>query len=558
MTPIVSMILTAVGTLAFLVVLNRLRRQRSGDSGERPWQTLADDVTPVSEIAAWFDARRTAAAWSDVVGDATWKDLEGDALFRALDYTDTPLGRQVLYRRLREPDAADTRALVHALATACADDHRTRDAIRRALRGHRGSGGYRLHRLLRDRDLVPRWAQLAPVITVLLAVGLLLLPTVPRALIVVIPLALIGLTVRLVGMSRVGAYIGPLRELAPVLRTAEHLAKLVDTLPLAVEQRAALRTMLRPNEVPLRRLRRIVRVVHPHFTLADDFLASAYEYVNLLLLLDINALLLSSRIMSEHRDALEQLCEAVGLIDVACAVAAYRSTRAWCPPTFVPETTSMRLTALQHPALADGVTNDVMLEQGRGLLLTGANMSGKSTLLRAIGVNVLLGRAIATCTAREAVLPVTQVYTSIGHADDLERGVSYFYAEAQAVATLLRAAECGPALFLFDELFRGTNAAERVAAAEAVLRHITCGTADGAKQWVALASHDLQLGDLLADCFDVAHLAVSADDTSLVFEYRLQAGPATTRTAITLLARCGVAATVLTAARARAAALEAS
>jgi hypothetical protein len=557
MTPIVSMILTAVGTLAVLIVINRLRRQRSGGSGERPWQTLADDDTPVSEIAGWFEERRATAVWADVVSDATWKDLEGDALFRALDFTDTPLGRQMLYMRLREPDAPDTRALVEALAVVCAEDHRIRTAVRGALRDHRGSGGYRLHRLLRDRDLLPRWARLAPYITALLVLGLLLMPTIPRALIVVLPLALAGLTVRLVGMSRVGSYIGPLRELAPVLRAAEQLAGLVDTLPMAPEQRAALCAMLRPS-VPLRQLRRIVRVVHPRFTLAEDVLASAYEYVNLLLLLDVNALLLCSRIMSRHHGALEQLCAAVGLFDVACAVAAYRSTRRWCTPTFATHTPTLRLLALQHPALPEGVTNDVVLERGRGLLLTGANMSGKSTLLRAIGVNVLLGRAIATCTAREAVLPVTHVLTSIGHTDDLERGVSYFYAEAQAVATLLRAAERGPALFLFDELFRGTNAAERVAAAEAVLRHITIGTAQGAPQWVALASHDLQLGELLADCFDVAHLAVSADGTSLVFEYRLQPGPATTRTALTLLARCGVAASVLTAARERAAALEAS
>jgi hypothetical protein len=105
-------------------------------------------------------------------------------------------------------------------------------------------------------------------------------------------------------------------------------------------------------------------------------------------------------------------------------------------------------------------------------------MSGQSTLLWALGANVLLAKALDICTADHAVIPATTVCTSIGHMDDLGRGVSYFYAEAEAIAEVLTEARRRRALFLFDELFRGTNAGERMAAAEMVMRAVLAGGPD--------------------------------------------------------------------------------
>ncbi len=560
MTPLLAGFGIAAAVVALLVALAMWHR-RGEHTGGRDWASRADDATSLDDVAAWFHHRRACAeahgdqahAW---VGDATWRDLEGDALFRAVDHTDSPLGRQALYAALRSPDAPRCRAAIDAVARACVAHPAVRDDIRRALRPHRGSGGYRMHVLVQDRDLAPRWASAAPVLAVALAGLLLGAPWRPHLLLVAVPLALVGITVSQVGLRDLGRYLGPMRELAPVLAAARRLAAVVEHLDLPRAERDALRAALQPEGVPLVPLARITRMVRPDFGAAEELLGSLYGYVNLVLLLDVNALWLTGRTLRRHRTALERLFATVGLVDVGCAVGALRTTRAWCAPEFAPQQRTLRFDALRHPTLPQGVANDVRLALGRGLLLTGANMSGKSTLLRAIGTNVLLARALATCTAQAAVLPCTDVCTSIGHADDLQRGVSYFYAEAQAVARLLRRADGAPALFLFDELFRGTNAAERIAAAEAVLRHITRGAGQRPAQWVALASHDLQLGDLLGDCFEVAHLAVATDGAALDFQFRLQPGPATTRTALALLAQCGVEAALLDSARQRAALLE--
>jgi DNA mismatch repair ATPase MutS len=185
------------------------------------------------------------------------------------------------------------------------------------------------------------------------------------------------------------------------------------------------------------------------------------------------------------------------------------------------------------------------------------DMSGQSTLLRALGANVLLAKALDTCTVDHALIPATTVCTSIGHTDDLGRGVSYFYAEAEAIAEVLTEARRRRALFLFDELFRGTNAGERMAAAEMVMRAVLAGGPDTGLQFAALATHDLQLGELLADCIRPLHLAVDSDGQTLRFHYTLAEGPARSRTALTLLRRLGVPDELIDAAARRAQELEA-
>jgi DNA mismatch repair ATPase MutS len=511
---------------------------------ELPWGSPANDPTPIAEIASWYrtDAAARAANGStaDDVPERTWRDLDGDTLLRGLDHTRTPLGRQRLYATMREPESATQRALIDDVAQRCSTDRDLRNRLIAALAHHHGSGGYRMWQLLAEQRLTTGWMRAAPLVTLLLLLLLSIVSFVPSVIVAIVPLAFVGLAVRLFGLSRIGAYIGPLRELAPVLRTARAVAQALDADAHADPSLRALVSDLRPAEVGLASVARWARLVNPDLVASNEILASLYEYINLVLLLDVNALVFVGESLARHRTAIDRVCRAVGTVDVALSVASFRSTGAWCRPTFQINGAALAFTALRHPLLRDGVPNDLTLSAGQGLLLTGANMSGKSTLLRALGVNVLMGRALATCSATSATLPITSVYTCIGHTDDLERGVSYFYAEAEAVAELLRRSAEQRALLLFDELFRGTNAAERLAAAEMTLRHVVAGGEKTGGQFVAIATHDLQLGDFLSDCFRSAHLTVSVDGASLHFAYTLASGPAQTRTALALLRQLGV------------------
>jgi DNA mismatch repair ATPase MutS len=175
-----------------------------------------------------------------------------------------------------------------------------------------------------------------------------------------------------------------------------------------------------------------------------------------------------------------------------------------------------------------------------GLLITGSNMSGKTTLMRAIGSNVVLALAGAPVAARTFTLSPLQVLTSMRVKDSLERGVSYFYAEVQRIKAVLDAAAAakGQALFLLDEILLGTNTRERQIASREVLRLLLGTGACG-----AVTTHDLSLA-VLADEPGMhvvnVHFRDHLEEGKMVFDYKLRRGVVDTTNAIRVLRMAGV------------------
>jgi DNA mismatch repair ATPase MutS len=289
------------------------------------------------------------------------------------------------------------------------------------------------------------------------------------------------------------------------------------------------------------------------WVVVSDLTGAIYEYFNMFLLLDATGVFFGLRDLNTHRDALMRVAGAVGEIDTAMSVAAWReSTRDWTRPRFHPKG-SLSLTDLRHPLIDEAVPNSIVLEQGSGVVVTGSNMSGKSTFLRTVGVNAILAQRLNTCLAREYSGPVIEVRSCIGGSDDLLSGKSYYLVEVESLLDLVRA--CGsdrPHLFLLDELFRGTNAVERVAAGHAILQELL----QSGQHIVIAATHDADLVDLSRESYAPYHFGDSIGPDGLVFEHRLKPGPATTRTAIALLRQSGAPERLLERATATANALD--
>lgn len=206
----------------------------------------------------------------------------------------------------------------------------------------------------------------------------------------------------------------------------------------------------------------------------------------------------------------------------------------------------MAAQALAHPLLplSNRVGNDLILDQGqRCLLLTGSNMAGKSTLLRALGMNVLLAQLGTPVCAGEFQCPKVEVLCAIQVTDSLESGASYFYAEVKRLAALLQRLRLPPSsdsqrLFLIDEIFRGTNNRERFLGSWQVISALLSTGAFG-----LLTTHDLALTSLERTVAGVRnfHLRETVSEQGVLeFDYLLRSGPCPTTNALIIMKQAGL------------------
>ncbi|MEP6991230.1 MAG: hypothetical protein ABJA80_09895 [bacterium] len=240
---------------------------------------------------------------------------------------------------------------------------------------------------------------------------------------------------------------------------------------------------------------------------------------------------------------------------IALATLAFENP-AWCMPTVVDDDTSPGMDAedAAHPLLAPDVAvpNPVHLGGRAALLvLTGSNMAGKTTYLRAVGLGALLAQAGGPVCASRMTLRRARVRTSVRIEDDLGSGVSLFLAEVTRLRDVVRDSEqpgSAPVLFLFDEILHGTNAADRRHASQVVLRRLLHG-----RSWGIVTTHDADLADGLLDATDgdvaarvqQGHFRESVErrdgEVRMSFDYQLRPGPTTSANARVILELTGLA-----------------
>ncbi|MDJ0838556.1 MAG: hypothetical protein QNK37_18710 [Acidobacteriota bacterium] len=199
--------------------------------------------------------------------------------------------------------------------------------------------------------------------------------------------------------------------------------------------------------------------------------------------------------------------------------------------------------AMGHPAIAEDkrVCNDYLMPaSGKLHLITGSNMSGKSTFLRTIGVNLLLARLGLPVCAERLRCSLPKLMTSIRIADSLAEGVSYFYAEVRRIKQILDViqADEGPVFYLLDEILKGTNSRERLIATKTMVTFLLQHNASG-----LITTHDLEL--LAVQEQDPNHITnyhfqESVRDDEMFFDYRLKPGKLTSTNALRLMKMAGV------------------
>jgi hypothetical protein len=201
---------------------------------------------------------------------------------------------------------------------------------------------------------------------------------------------------------------------------------------------------------------------------------------------------------------------------------------------------------LGHPLIDHDkrIANNFTLNPlGEVALVTGSNMSGKSTFLRTVGVNMVLAYAGSVVVAQSLSLAYFRLFTTLRINDSLAEGISYFYAEVRRLKALLdalRQPDALPLFFLIDEIFRGTNNRERLIGSRAYIQALV-GSGDTPQHGMGIVStHDLELTSLAGERVHNYHFSDSVTDGRMTFDYRLKHGPSLTTNALRIMALEGL------------------
>jgi DNA mismatch repair ATPase MutS len=255
------------------------------------------------------------------------------------------------------------------------------------------------------------------------------------------------------------------------------------------------------------------------------------ELIQAFLLLEVITLFRSLDELAGKSSAIITLFNYVGEIDTSISIASLRSGHMkTCRPLLQSSRKGLLAKNIYHP-LVDGCVRNSLTIMNKGILITGSNMSGKSTFLRTLAINSVLAQTIHTCFADEYHSSIVKQFSSIRIDDDIFQGKSYYFQEVSIMGSMLKQADMEHQnLFILDEVFKGTNTVERIAAAKAILSYLNKNN-----NLVIVSTHDVELTDMLRQEYDLYHFTETVEDNKLQFDHTLKKGPLKTRNAIRIL-----------------------
>lgn len=497
----------------------------------------------------WQELANTGAGLLPATHAYAWDiDLLGPgSLFQRIDVTHTERGERVLVDWLGSPGSSDDvrtrQAAIAELAKAVELRQELEASALLATDGQKLDAG-RFHELAQQPLLFEKAPWLMP-----LSIAL---PTITLAMYALGELSMIHnklwylpVVVQLVLLRTFSKHTRQTIELASarqgVVEAFEQMLIVVERARFEAPLLKALQAKLAVGSIPpsqhVARLRRWTGFAE----LRRQVLL--YIVVNPLTLWDLHVLAGLERWIRDVGRHTDAWFEALAELEALCSLATFAYAE---PSATFPEITAstepLHLPALAHPLLPSEsrVSNDLHTHgPGTALVITGSNMAGKSTLLRAVGVNIALALAGGPVCARDARVPRVRLRASMRADDSLQSGASYFHAELTKLRRVVENAEADPPIFfLLDELLRGTNARARHLGARAVLLHLTARHGSG-----LVATHDAMLGQLESEQpgrvqnFHFTDVIINGEMT---FDYALHPGIVRTSNALRLLAMAGI------------------
>lgn len=469
------------------------------------------------------------------IDDITWNDLEMDEIFMRMNHTRTSAGEEYLYHLLRSPEYHNAELTKREdIISQLQQNSDRRSELEFALYDIGKTDQISVYEFLcKAKELRPmkRWPHVISILLLLVCIALL--PVSPSAML----LAMFGV----MGINayfyykekgKVLSYLALFSFILGTIRQCNAICGI--PIPGCEKEQDRMREL----SGRFQKFARFSFLVSGGDSLSGSLFDSLFDYVRILFHVDLIKLGTMIQEVRRYEEELLELYDIIGYLDAMIAVASYRDMMGeYCVPCLEEhqgEKKYLKINELYHPLINHPVKNSI--DTQKSMLFTGSNASGKSTFLKAVAINVILSQTIHTVLADSYDACFYRVYSSMALRDDILSKESYFIVEIKSLKRIFAgiAKDSVPVLCFIDEILRGTNTVERVAASSQLLEELAKENA-----LCFAATHDIELTYLLEELYTNCHFEELLSEGDVSFDYRLKDGRANSRNAIRLLEMIG-------------------
>lgn len=496
--------------------------------------------------------REYKPGWSDVISryfvkhkegfyidDITWNDLNMDEVFKKINYTYSAAGEEYLYYTLRKPCMEEKELLRREEIIDFFRKHPDERTAYQFIYSKLGrTGKFSIYDYLDYLDELGERGNLShymALVLVLVSIGILFIH-IPLGLLALVCVLIYNNVTYFKIKNEIDPYITSFAYIFRVLKTVKQLqghkvTALKEELELLKKSSSAM-AGFEAGSFLIMSGGRMSGSGSP-LDILLDFIRMGFH----LDLIKFNQMLAEVR---RHISDIDTMITILGKIETMIAIGAYReSLNNYCIPEFSGKI-MVNAGGLYHPLIENPVRNDINSESS--VLITGSNASGKSTFLKTVAINGIFAQTIHTCLAEYYTGAMFRVISSMSLRDDVQGGESYYMVEIRALKRIIDmiSEEAAPVLCFVDEVLRGTNTVERIAASTQILKHISVSNC-----MCFAATHDIELTYLLEKAYNNYHFSEEIQENDISFTYKIMNGRAQTRNAIKLLGIMGFSSDII-------------
>jgi hypothetical protein len=512
--------------LIYFTLIYKQKKKKEFDKSK--WSNEKEERFNFNLIGKYFQNRIEIDNYFHIITDKVSIDLDLDDVFKKMDRTTSKIGQQYLYSKIRiiKNSTSELEKFSNLVDFFNKNEFEKIECIKNlsVLNSH---NSYYFEELFNE-DLITdkKIARICIYLNITFVIFIFLTILKPIFFLSLIPIFCANMFFHYRNKGLVAYNLNKISELSKTLLVADKISKRNQFYKDHFEKLTFLKPLLIFNKkISFLLIENVIK---------NEILLPFWMLFELLkITFNIEVILYNSLLndINKFKTEMNDLFKFIGEIDSSISIIGLKSSNInVCKPKFTNKK-NVVVQNLFHPLITECVLNSIELNN-KSLLLSGSNMSGKTTFIRAFAINSIYSQALNISFSEKFESPFFKIFSSIRTQDDINKNTSFYLDEVLTVKDFIKSIKNDePHLFILDEIFKGTNTLERIAIGKSVLSYLNQGN-----NFVFVSTHDLELADLLVNSdFDLYHFSEDVTNNSLTFNYKLKEGKLKTRNAIKIL-----------------------